>query len=154
MSPTQTSGCSHFHSLATCSPPHISYPGGHLSLFLPSREAPRINTMRFHSLIAILAAPASRVVAEPLPPWRAPPPQRNFTLSSNAHSKSIEKSPLLLASVKNKPELESRGGQVSASFWLEGIKHQGISAFHPDKNSYQVFRNVKDFGAKGTCHQI
>ena len=35
-----------------------------------------------------------------------------------------------------------------APFWLEHIKHQGTAAFN--KNStYQVFRNVKDFGAKG-----
>lgn len=33
------------------------------------------------------------------------------------------------------------------SFWLESISHQGISAFGP--SGYQVFRNVKDFGAKG-----
>ena len=35
-----------------------------------------------------------------------------------------------------------------APYWLENIEHQGISAFNPDK-TYQVFRNVKDFGAKG-----
>ncbi|KAK0956570.1 hypothetical protein LTR91_019084 [Friedmanniomyces endolithicus] len=29
------------------------------------------------------------------------------------------------------------------------IKHQGIAAFNPSPNTYQVFRNVKDFGAKG-----
>ncbi|KII88661.1 glycoside hydrolase family 55 protein [Plicaturopsis crispa FD-325 SS-3] len=42
-------------------------------------------------------------------------------------------------------------GNASASdpFWLESIKHQGISAFNSDPSSYQVFRNVKDFGAKG-----
>jgi hypothetical protein len=34
------------------------------------------------------------------------------------------------------------------SFWLEDIAYQGISAFNPD-TSYKVFRNVKDFGAKG-----
>ncbi|KIJ21365.1 glycoside hydrolase family 55 protein [Paxillus involutus ATCC 200175] len=33
-------------------------------------------------------------------------------------------------------------------YWLETIKHQGTSAFNPDP-TYQVFRNVKDFGAKG-----
>lgn len=33
-------------------------------------------------------------------------------------------------------------------YWLENIKHQGTSAFNPNK-SYKVFRNVKDFGAKG-----
>jgi len=34
-------------------------------------------------------------------------------------------------------------------FWLQNIKHQGIAAFNPSPSSYQVFRNVKDFGAKG-----
>lgn len=34
-------------------------------------------------------------------------------------------------------------------FWMETIKHQGISAYHPNSRGYQVFRNVKDFGARG-----
>lgn len=34
-------------------------------------------------------------------------------------------------------------------YWLETIKHQGTSPFNPNPSSYQVFRNVKDFGAKG-----
>ncbi|KAJ6500482.1 exo-beta-1,3-glucanase [Mycena sanguinolenta] len=34
-------------------------------------------------------------------------------------------------------------------FWMQNIKHQGIAAFNPDPTTYQVFRNVKDFGAKG-----
>ncbi|KAF8847257.1 pectin lyase-like protein [Acephala macrosclerotiorum] len=38
---------------------------------------------------------------------------------------------------------------TAAPYWLEGIKHQGISAFNTNSSSYQVFRNVKDFGAKG-----
>jgi glucan 1,3-beta-glucosidase len=33
-------------------------------------------------------------------------------------------------------------------YWLQSIKHQGTSAYNPNSN-YQVFRNVKDFGAKG-----
>ncbi|KAK7023969.1 glycoside hydrolase family 55 protein [Favolaschia claudopus] len=37
---------------------------------------------------------------------------------------------------------------ASDTFWLEAIKHQGKAAYNPD-TSYQVFRNVKDFGAKG-----
>ncbi|KAK0442944.1 exo-beta-1,3-glucanase [Armillaria borealis] len=37
----------------------------------------------------------------------------------------------------------------SEPFWLEFIKHQGTSPFNPDPGSYQVFRNVKDFGAVG-----
>ncbi|KAJ8080314.1 hypothetical protein PM082_017147 [Marasmius tenuissimus] len=34
-------------------------------------------------------------------------------------------------------------------FWLENIKHQGVSVYHPNASDYQVFRNVKDYGAKG-----
>jgi len=37
---------------------------------------------------------------------------------------------------------------VQAKYWMEEIRHQGVASFNPDK-SYQVFRNVKDFGAKG-----
>jgi len=37
----------------------------------------------------------------------------------------------------------------SVPFWLDSMKHQGISAYSPDPGSYQVYRNVKDFGAKG-----
>ncbi|KAJ7168214.1 exo-beta-1,3-glucanase [Mycena crocata] len=34
-------------------------------------------------------------------------------------------------------------------FWMQTIKHQGIAAFNPNPSTYQVFRNVKDFGARG-----
>jgi len=43
---------------------------------------------------------------------------------------------------------------VAASYWLEAIKHQGISAFNANPASYQVFRNVKDFGAKGMLRKL
>lgn len=35
------------------------------------------------------------------------------------------------------------------SYWFQNIKHQGIAAFNTDPSNYQVFRNVKDFGAVG-----
>jgi hypothetical protein len=34
-------------------------------------------------------------------------------------------------------------------YWFEHIKHQGVAAFNSKPNEYQVYRNVKDFGAKG-----
>ncbi|KAF5373032.1 hypothetical protein D9758_001642 [Tetrapyrgos nigripes] len=37
----------------------------------------------------------------------------------------------------------------SDPFWMQDIKHQGIAAFNPNPSGYQVFRNVKDFGARG-----
>ena len=36
----------------------------------------------------------------------------------------------------------------ASDFWLADIKHQGIVPFGSG-GDYQVFRNVKDFGAKG-----
>lgn len=42
-------------------------------------------------------------------------------------------------------EIEER--QSSTPYWLENIAHQGVSAF--GASGFQVFRNVKDFGAKG-----
>jgi hypothetical protein len=43
----------------------------------------------------------------------------------------------------------SSPSSVSTPYWLEQIKHQGVAAFNPSPGTYQVFRNVKDFGAKG-----
>ena len=43
-------------------------------------------------------------------------------------------------------------GDPDTPYWLETIKHQGTSPFNPNstlERPYQVFRNVKDFGAKG-----
>ena len=37
----------------------------------------------------------------------------------------------------------------SDPYWMETIKHQGTSAFNPNPSTYQVFRNVKNFGAEG-----
>ncbi|KAJ3762988.1 exo-beta-1,3-glucanase [Lentinula raphanica] len=37
----------------------------------------------------------------------------------------------------------------SDPYWMQNIKHQGTAAFNADPSGYQVFRNVKDFGAKG-----
>ncbi|OCH91433.1 exo-beta-1,3-glucanase [Obba rivulosa] len=34
-------------------------------------------------------------------------------------------------------------------YWLQSIAHQGTSPFNSNPSSYQVFRNVKDFGAQG-----
>lgn len=36
----------------------------------------------------------------------------------------------------------------ASDYWVAGVKHQGIVAFG-NGTEYQVFRNVKDFGAKG-----
>lgn len=43
----------------------------------------------------------------------------------------------------------SRPPADKCSYWLEDVQHQGLAAFNPSPSTYQVFRNVKDFGAKG-----
>jgi glucan 1,3-beta-glucosidase len=43
--------------------------------------------------------------------------------------------------------LEER--QTAGSYWYETIAHQGISAFNVNATTYKVYRNVKDYGAKG-----
>ncbi|TMW66274.1 hypothetical protein Poli38472_004039 [Pythium oligandrum] len=35
------------------------------------------------------------------------------------------------------------------AYWLEDIAHSGVAPYHANGEAYQVFRNVKDFGAKG-----
>lgn len=43
----------------------------------------------------------------------------------------------------------SIGTAADASYWLASIAHQGIAAFNSNPSGYKVFRNVKDYGAKG-----
>ncbi|KAI5124386.1 hypothetical protein M0805_008989 [Coniferiporia weirii] len=38
---------------------------------------------------------------------------------------------------------------ASDPFWMQNIQHQGLAAYNSDPSGYQVFRNVKDFGAVG-----
>lgn len=38
--------------------------------------------------------------------------------------------------------------QLAGAYWMEDIAHQGRASFNPD-TSYQVFRDVKAYGAVG-----
>ncbi|GAB7360253.1 hypothetical protein MBLNU230_g8013t1 [Neophaeotheca triangularis] len=57
--------------------------------------------------------------------------------------------PAKTASVKPYPTERIITAQGDCSYWLENVKHQGVAAFNSNPSTYQVFRNVKDFGAKG-----
>jgi hypothetical protein len=37
----------------------------------------------------------------------------------------------------------------ASSYWFANIKRQGQAPFNANKDAYKVFRNVKDYGAKG-----
>lgn len=53
---------------------------------------------------------------------------------------------LLSFGVNAFPKAEIR--QASSSYWLANINRQGIVAYGTD-SGYKVYRNVKDYGAKG-----
>lgn len=42
--------------------------------------------------------------------------------------------------------------RAASSFWMANIKRQGVAPFNSNAD-YKVFRNVKDFGAKGMFPQ-
>lgn len=37
----------------------------------------------------------------------------------------------------------------SNPMWIESIKHEGLAAFNDNPSSYPVYRNVRDYGARG-----
>ena len=43
----------------------------------------------------------------------------------------------------------SPGAAAGDPFWLQNIAHIGTAAYNANPAGYQVFRNVKNFGAKG-----
>ncbi|KAK4934152.1 hypothetical protein LTR66_015700, partial [Elasticomyces elasticus] len=51
-------------------------------------------------------------------------------------------------SIQSIPTLIPYQSNPKCSYWLEDIKHQGIAPFQND-SSYQVFRNVRHYGAYG-----
>ncbi|KAH7929806.1 glycoside hydrolase family 55 protein [Leucogyrophana mollusca] len=46
-------------------------------------------------------------------------------------------------------EVTTGTAAAGAPYWLENITHQGMAPYAPDPSTYQVFRNVKDYGATG-----
>lgn len=37
----------------------------------------------------------------------------------------------------------------ASGYWLADIQRQGVAPYNPNKDAYKIFRNVKDYGAKG-----
>lgn len=63
--------------------------------------------------------------------------------------------PSLVASLQvNAPQSTHSSSNATCTYWLEDIKHQGVAAFNADPGDYQVFRNVRDFGAKGRASSM
>jgi glucan 1,3-beta-glucosidase len=45
--------------------------------------------------------------------------------------------------------VEAATAATDTGYWLADIAHQGKAAFNSNPSGYTVFRNVKDYGAKG-----
>ncbi|CZR68353.1 related to beta-1,3 exoglucanase precursor [Phialocephala subalpina] len=86
------------------------------------------------------------------------------TSSTSSSSKTSSTSSSTTSSTSSKSSTSSTSNKTSSSsstssatpsptacsgYWMEGITHQGIAPFNAAPGTYQVFRNVKDFGAKG-----
>jgi glucan 1,3-beta-glucosidase len=53
------------------------------------------------------------------------------------------------AQATDKANIHARGAVSDPAYWLAGISHRGVAAFNSNPSTYTVFRNVKDYGAKG-----
>ena len=44
---------------------------------------------------------------------------------------------------------EQSSAAISDGYWLNDLSGKGIAAFNSNPGAYKVFRNVKEYGAKG-----
>ncbi|KZS93669.1 pectin lyase-like protein [Sistotremastrum niveocremeum HHB9708] len=70
------------------------------------------------------------------------------TVSTSTSTTSSPGSTQTLGSSCAAPVTSGTAG-ANDPFWLQNLQHQGTSAFNSNPSGYQVYRNVKDFGAKG-----
>lgn len=52
------------------------------------------------------------------------------------------------------PAPQSSGVAPSSDYWMASIERNGAVPFGSTGDSYNVFRNVKDFGAKGKSYAV
>ncbi|KAG8978776.1 hypothetical protein FRB90_008351, partial [Tulasnella sp. 427] len=64
-----------------------------------------------------------------------------------AAASAVNAGPLARASTCTSPLVPS--AKAGDPHWMQTIKRQGVSPYNANPSSYKVFRNVKDYGAKG-----
>jgi glucan 1,3-beta-glucosidase len=97
-------------------------------------------------------APPSRVNPLPLSQFRGPPPKPQNGHFVNRNESVHPAKPVQPAHSSPPPKPGScdvEHPSPQKTFWLEGVPHEGTSPFLVRGHGYQVFRNVKSFGAKG-----
>ncbi len=77
-----------------------------------------------------------------------------ITLFLTAGPVPVEAVPGFYPNTTNTNASSGSNSSSGSSYWLANIERQGLSAFNPNASDYQVFRNVKLFGAKGTYNSV
>lgn len=72
-----------------------------------------------------------------------------FTAINAQLSETLRGSPALSSSISDATETPLVAAPGDESYWLADITHQGVAAFNPNPSGYKVFRNVKEYGARG-----
>jgi hypothetical protein len=117
-----------------------SYSSGVSSVYNSSRTVPSVSS-------------ASSVVSPISTSQFSSYTSTNSTSSRSSSSASLSSTSLSSASPSSSSSTTSSSSAspsaTACSFWLENMDHQGLAAFNSNPSTYQVLRNVKDFGAKG-----
>lgn len=72
-----------------------------------------------------------------------------FTVINAQLSEALRGSPALNSFTDDAAETLIVAAPGDESYWLADITHQGVAAFNPNPSGYKVFRNVKEYGARG-----
>ena len=72
-----------------------------------------------------------------------------FTAVNAQLSETRRGKPALSSSTEDAAETHIMAAPGNESYWLADITHQGVAAFNPNPSRYRVFRNVKEYGARG-----
>lgn len=97
-------------------------------------------------------APIAAIHTQPVPDWRnwVPNPQPGHFTDRNSSVQPYNPHPPTHTSTSlPKPSCNIDHPAPQQTFWLESISHEGTSPFLVRGQNYTVFRNVKDYGAKG-----
>lgn len=55
----------------------------------------------------------------------------------------------LTTTTTSDPTSQPQVAEADTPYWLAEVQKQGLAAFNKNPQGYKVFRNVKDYGAKG-----
>lgn len=146
---------------------NIKAPKSHPYFLLPSRQQPLFylfhivdaaisSTMRFLSLpiSCLLAAGVNALVDLPQVSQLVTSALQSMSIPIASLTEPHATASTTLATVYHNATATAGSPRINAAvadaaYWLKDIPHQGLAAFNSNPAGYKVFRNVKDYGAKG-----